>query len=39
VSLRKPRTIAEAHRTKLAEKARYLRSGTVIPDAKRADEQ
>ena len=38
VSVRKPRKISEAHRTKLADKARSLRSGAVITDAQRADD-
>jgi hypothetical protein len=38
VSVRKPRTITEVHRTRLAEKARSMRSCTVITDAKEADE-
>jgi hypothetical protein len=38
VAIRKPQKISEAHRTKLAEKARSMRSGTVITDAQQADE-
>ena len=38
VSVRNPRKISDAHCTKLAEKARSLRSGTVITDAQQADE-
>ena len=38
VSVRKPRKIGRAHRRRLAEKARSLRSGTVITDAQQADE-
>ena len=33
VSVRKPRKITEAHRTRLAQKARLLRNGTVITEA------
>ena len=33
VTVRKPRKITEAHRTRLAEKARLLRNGTVITEA------
>jgi hypothetical protein len=34
VSVRKPRKITQAHRTRLAEKARSMRGGTVITEAK-----
>jgi hypothetical protein len=34
VSVRKPRKITDAHRTRLADQARLLRSGTVIIEAK-----
>jgi hypothetical protein len=34
VSIRKPRKITAAHRTRLAEKARSLRNGTVVIEAK-----
>jgi hypothetical protein len=36
--VRKPRKISEPQRTKLAENARLLRSGTVITEADGADE-
>ena len=38
VSVRKPRKISEAHRASLAEKARLLRSSTVVTETERADE-
>jgi hypothetical protein len=38
VSVRKPRKISEPQRTRLAENARLLRSGTVITEADGADE-
>jgi hypothetical protein len=33
VSVRKPRKITPAHRTRLADKARLLRSATIITDS------
>jgi hypothetical protein len=38
VAIRRPRKISEAHRTTLAEKARSMRSSTVITEGNGADE-